>query len=369
VSSDQTDAALTAVDSLIQTAGIGKIASVSGASYALDHHRLWDRIKLAYEAIANGSPVELAGEGNREGTMSRGHEGAEIHGEPPLPLPFSIEGERVRSGDACIFFDRRAGIIRELVTAFALPTFSGFPRAYIPNLRIITLIDTDPDLPVEVAFSSALVDGTLGAALSEAGLRQLRIAETEGFVSVTAGLNGSVSASPGEDRMIIPSSTVSHFEHVPEMSSGAVADRVVKEIAHGRYDVVMVNFPAPDRVAQTGDEAATVKACEAVDRAIGRIVEATLALDGVFFLASDHGHAEAIHDLTANEADGGGTCNPVPFVIVGRAHEGLKARFGDLIGGDLTLSAPSGTLADIAPTMLEILQVPVPKEMTGKSLV
>ncbi len=356
--SDQVRECVALIASHVKTAGIGKIASISGSFFAGDTRHEWERVKLAYDAMANGTPVGVPGSDSDD------------HHAVAGVLPCSIDGERIRPGDACIFFDQDPRQIRELVTAFALPTFNAFTRTYIPNLRIVTLVETDVDLPIETAFPTTLVEHTMGTALSDAGLRQLRIAETEGFVSVTAGLNGGISASPGEDRLIIPSPTVSRVERVPEMSSVTVADRVVKEIAYGRYDVIIAYLPAPDRVAQSGDETATIKACEAVDRAIGRIAEATLALDGILLLTSDHGNAEAINDRVKSvDGEITGTCHPVPFVVVGRAHEGLKARFGDLIGGDLSLSTPSGTLADIAPTMLGMLNVPIPKEMTGTSLV
>jgi 2,3-bisphosphoglycerate-independent phosphoglycerate mutase len=350
---------LVAAMDVIRGAPAAVIASVSGARFAADREHDWDRVKLAYEAMALGTPAAASAESLLDEADPAG---AEI-------APHGLGGERIRSGDTCVFFSLDARDVRALATALALPAFSGFPRAYIPNLRIVTLVETDPDLPVETAFPFPFIEGTLGEAVQNAGLRQLRIAETEGFVSVTDGLNGTCVVSPGEDRVIVPGQAVSRVERVPEMSSAAVADRVVKEVAHGRYDAVIMGLVAPACVAGTGDEPATVHACEAVDRAIGKVIEATLALDGVFLLTSDHGHAEGLRDPATGKAELVGTHSPVPFVVVGRAFEGLKARSGDVIGGDVSLSAPTGTLADVAPTMLKILGLPQPKGMTGQALV
>ncbi len=351
-------ASLGAASDVIRAAGNAALASVSGARYAADREHAWDRVKLAYDAMALGTPSVPADASLDDQESS----GADVR-------PQSIGGERIRPGDACIFFSTEARDVRALATAFALPAFNGFPRAYIPNLHVVTLVEADPDLPVETAFPSSFIEGTLGEAIRNAGLRQLRIAETEGFAGVTDGLNGSSGVSPGEDRVIVPAPAVSRIERVPEMSSDAVQNRVVREIAHGRYDAVVVGLAAPACVAKTGDEQATVLACEHADRAIGKIVEATLALDGVLLLTSDHGHAEALRDPATGEVELIGSRSPVPFIVVGRAFEGLKARSGDIIGGDLALSAPSGTLADVAPTMLKILNIPVPKEMKGETLV
>jgi 2,3-bisphosphoglycerate-independent phosphoglycerate mutase len=153
------------------------------------------------------------------------------------------------------------------------------------------------------------------------------------------------------------------------MSMPTVADRVVKEIALGTYDAIMANFAAPDLLAQTGDELAAIAACEAADKAIGRVVGAALAVSGAVLLVSDHGHAEVVRDPATDEIIRTGTANPVPFLAIGKSFEGIKAPLGDVVGGDLALTTPAGTLSDVAPTMLKILGLPKPREMTGRPLV
>jgi 2,3-bisphosphoglycerate-independent phosphoglycerate mutase len=360
-SPEEDRASLNVLESCIRENGAGAVASVSGSAYAGDRSRHWDRVQLAYEAIALGAP-SAAWEDAFRTAETRGECGSAF-------VPVSISGDRVRPGDTVLFADPDSAAVRELVTAFALPAFSGFPRPPIANLQIITAVEADPDLPVETAFSPTAVEGTLGEAISAAGLRQLRIAETEGFINVTQGLNGAPAPLPGEDRVIIQGPSVSHPERAPGLASSAVADRVVKEIIQGKYDVIIADLSAPGLVSRTGDEAATVAACEAADAALGRIAEAAFAMDGVLLFVSDHGHAESLRDPATGEIESDGTRNPVPFIAAGRAYEGLKAKSGDLVGGDLALTAPAGSLADVAPTLLKILGIPKPKEMTGEALV
>jgi 2,3-bisphosphoglycerate-independent phosphoglycerate mutase len=234
----------------------------------------------------------------------------------------------------------------------------------------VTLTEYDKDLPVDAAYPYQEFEACLGEVISEAGLKQLRIAETERYAHITNFLNGMCDqAFPGEDRVIIPSPNVSKYEQEPEMSTAAIADRVIKEIALGEYDAIMVNLAAPDLVAQSGEETATIKACEAVDKALGKIVDAALAVGGALLLVSDHGHAEVVRDPATDKVVRTGTKNPVPFLAIGKSFEGIKAPSGDVVGGDLALTAQAGTLRDVAPTMLHILGLPIPPEMTGRKLV
>jgi len=349
-------------EATIREAGVGALASILGAEYALDRDRQWDRVRLAYEAITLGTPSQRS-------WMDAVRATERVSGSESAFVPVALGGDRVRPGDTVLFFDTVSAEIRELATAMALPAFSSFTRPPIANIRVVTIVEIDPDLPIETAFAPPVVEGTLGEAIASAGLRQLRIAETEGFFDLTEGVNGSSVVLPGEERLIIPGPFASRIERVPDMASAAVADCAVKEIIHGKYDVIFVGFVAPDGLARTGDEAAAAKACEAVDRALGRVAEATFALDGVLLVVADHGHAEGMRDPATGEIEPVGTRNPVPFIIAGRPYEGLKAKAGDVVGGDLALTAPAGTLADIAPTMLKILGIPAPKEMKGEAIV
>jgi len=174
---------------------------------------------------------------------------------------------------------------------------------------------------------------------------------------------------PGEDRVIIPSPSVSSYDQVPEMSAFAIADRVVKEVAAGSYDFIVMNFANPDMVGHTGNYEATIKACEAVDKAIGMIVDATLAVGGATLITADHGNAEEVKNLVTGDMDKEHSTNPVPFIIVSKELEGIRAPSGDVIGGDLSLNTPVGMLADVAPTAIKLLGLEQPPLMTGQSLI
>lgn len=350
--------------------GIGSIASISGRSWAMDHTGQWERIRAAYEAIALGRSISSypSAEAAIKESYANGVFDCDV--VPTVILQQGGVAHMMRAGDACVFFNLQAAPMRELVQACTLPSFDAFVRHDHQNVFFLTLIEYDRDLPIDVAYPEQLVEASFGEIVSRAGLKQLRVAETERYAHATYYFNGMRNdAFPGEDRVIIPSPNVSKYDQVPEMSTAAITERVIKEIALGSYDVIIVTFAAPDLVAQTGDEPATMKACEAVDKALGKIVEATLALGGVFFLVSDHGHAEVVRDPTTDEIIRLGTRNPVPFLAVGRQFEGMKAPSGDVVGGDFALTSPSGSLVDVAPTMLRLLGLPIPPEMMGRPLV
>jgi 2,3-bisphosphoglycerate-independent phosphoglycerate mutase len=174
---------------------------------------------------------------------------------------------------------------------------------------------------------------------------------------------------PGEERVIIPSPRVSTYDKAPEMAALEIAEKVVDVTLKGTYDFIVLNFANPDMVAHTGDEAATITACETVDKALGKIVDAALNVGGAVLITADHGNAEEVKNLTTNEIDKEHSTNPVPFIIVGKPFEGLKAPTGDVLGGDLAMTPPVGMLADVAPTVLKILDIQVPEDMTGRSLI
>ena len=196
------------------------------------------------------------------------------------------------------------------------------------------------------------------------------IAETEKYAHVTFFLNGMAEDEfPGEDRVIIPSPRVSSYDEVPEMSAFGIADRVVKEIAASSYDFIVLNFANPDMVGHTGNYLATIKACEAVDKAIGMIVDAALAVGGAVVITADHGNAEEVKNLITGDMDKEHSTNPVPFIVASKSLEGIRAPSGDVIGGDLSLNTPVGMLADVAPTILKLLEITPPSIMTGQSLI
>ena len=173
----------------------------------------------------------------------------------------------------------------------------------------------------------------------------------------------------GEDRVIIPSPRVSTYDKAPEMSALQISERVVQEISKSTYDFIVLNFANPDMVAHTGDEKATIVACETVDKAMGQIIDAALAVGGVVVITADHGNAEEVKNLTTGEIDKEHSTNPVPLIVVGKQYEGLKAPTGDVIGGDLSMTPAVGMLADVSATILKIMELPIPKDMTGRPLV
>ncbi|MDD5726808.1 MAG: 2,3-bisphosphoglycerate-independent phosphoglycerate mutase, partial [Patescibacteria group bacterium] len=276
----------------------------------------------------------------------------------------------MKSGDAVIFFNYRPDRAREMTKALALPDFDKFPRQVLENFRLVTMTEYEKDLPVEVAFPPQLAETCLARVISDAGFRQLHIAETEKYAHVTFFFNGMREDEfPGEERVIIPSPRVSSYDAVPEMSTPQIADRLVKEIAGGQYDFIVANFANPDMVAHTGKFDATIKAHESVDAAIGKIADAALAVGGAMLITADHGNSEEVVNLTTGAMDKEHSTNPVPFIIVGKAFEGLRAPTGDVIGGDLSMTPPVGMLADVAPTILKIMELQPPSDMIGRPLI
>lgn len=347
-----------------------EIVSVCGRYWGMDHDGFWDRTETAFRAMAFGESARRAKtvESAIQESYDRGVMDDRV--EPTVISASATKHHRISEGDAVLFWNVRPYGMRQLLKAFALPTMQAFNRPDLPDVTCMSLVEYDYDLPVDVVFPAEQSKVSLGLVLSQSGMKQVRIAEAERFAHVTVFLNGMrEEALPGEDRVIIPSPAVSSYEHVPSMAMFEVADEVIDAIAGGAYDVVVCNLCAPDIAASTGREDLAIKACEAMDRAIHRIVDGVLAVGGVLVIVGDSGHAEALRDPLTNEINKLSTANPVPCIIVGSVYEGLKATFGDVVGGDLSLSKTSGTLADIAPTILHILSLPIPKEMTGKNLI
>ncbi len=348
--------------------GVGRIATLAGRYFAMDRDNRWDRIQQAYEAIAlgKGAMATSATEAIQAAYAEK------VYDEQFPPTVLTDQGApiaTVKPGDAILFFNFRPDRARELTKAFVLPNFEKFPRAYIRDVLFVTMTEYEKDLPVEVAYPPQLIENCLAKAVSDAGMRQLHIAETEKYAHVTFFLNGMVEQEfPGEDRVIIPSPRVSSYDQQPEMSAPQIAERVVKEIAAGQYDFIALNFANPDMVGHTGNEPATILACEAVDKAIGQITDAALAVGGAVVITADHGNAEEVKNLATGDMDKEHSTNPVPFLIVAKHLEGIKAPTGDVVGGDLSMTPPVGMLADVAPTVLKLLEIPQPPEMTGSSL-
>ena len=331
--------------------GIGKIASVSGRYYAMDRDNNWDREEKAYAAF-------VYGEGNHAANAQEAIEASyadDKTDEFVLPC-VTCEGGRVQDGDTVIFMNFRPDRARQMTRIFCDDAFTGFERrGGRKQVHYVCMAEYDATMPnCEVAYPPVELKNVLGQYLSENGKTQLRIAETEKYAHVTFFFNGGVEAPyEGEDRCVIPSPKVATYDLKPEMSPPEVADECVKRIESGKYDVVILNFANCDMVGHTGVFEAAVKAVEAVDAAVEKVVTAVLNAGGCAFLTADHGNAEKMKnpDGTPFTAH---TTNVVPFVAIGCGD--VKLREG-------------GCLADIAPTMLPYIGLPVPAEMTGKSII
>ncbi len=349
--------------------GVGEIATMSGRYYAMDRDNRWDRIEKAYNALALGQGSQ-ATDALEAIEASYARNVFDEQFEPTVLMRGQRPVATVSDGDAVIFFNFRPDRSRELTKAFVLPAFEKFPRRQIGQLTFVTFTEYEKDLPVDVAYPPYLIENSLARVISDASLHQLHIAETEKYAHVTFFLNGMrEEAFPGEERVIIPSPPVSTYDLSPEMSVKPITDRVVKEILARSYDFIVINFANPDMVGHTGNEEATKTACEAVDRCLGQIADAVLAVGGALVITADHGNAEEVKNLATGAMDKEHSTNPVPCVIVAHEFEGQKAAGGDVVGGDLSFTPPSGMLADIAPTVCRLLGIPPSPDMTGRSLV
>ena len=330
--------------------GVGKIASVTGRYYAMDRDNRWDRVEKAYAAFVYGE-----GEKGTPAEVIANSYAAGVTDEFVVPA-VTCEGGRVSAGDSVIFFNFRPDRAREITRTFVDDDFTGFARRngrFAVNYVCFTQYDaTMPN--VEVAFHPQSLHNVMGEYLAKCGKTQLRIAETEKYAHVTFFFNGGVEAPfEGEDRALIPSPKVATYDLQPEMSAYLVADECVKRIESGKYDVIILNFANCDMVGHTGVFEAAVKAVEAVDACAGKVIGAVLAAGGKVLLTADHGNADQMYEpdgapFTAH------TTNPVPFLVAG--------------AGDVKLRE-GGVLADIAPTMLKLMGLPQPEEMTGKSII
>ncbi len=334
----------------IKKIGVGSVATISGRFYAMDRDNAWDRVEKAYDAI-------VMGEGVQETEPVQAIKNSYANGvtdEFMLPTVVDKNG-MVKENDSVIFFNFRPDRARQLTRTFVDPEFKGFERkkGYFP-VHFVCMAQYDASMPnVSVAFPPEQLKMTLGEYLSELGKTQLRIAETQKYAHVTFFFNGGEEKQfEGEDRILIKSPDVETFDMKPEMSAFEVTDAVVDAINSDKYDVIILNYANCDMVGHTGVFDAAKTAVEAVDTCVGRMVDAILAKNGVALITADHGNADKMY-----EADGSPftahTTNPVPFIVVGKDCE---LREG-------------GVLADIAPTILEIMGVPQPAEMTGKSLI
>ena len=350
-------AALTKIEEAIARIGVGRIATVSGRYYAMDRDHRWDRVQRAYDVMTNDGP----GDGRSAVEVVQASYANDLTDE--FVLPIRIAPGAVAPEDGVIFFNFRPDRARQLSYAFVSPNFTGFEREIIQPLSFATFTQYDSELPVAVAFEPQNLSNILGEVVAKQGLRQLRTAETEKYAHVTYFYNGGLEEPlPGEDRELIPSPMVATYDRQPEMSAQAVTDVAISSIQKGIYSLIVMNYANPDMVGHTGNMDAAVKAVETVDRCLGKLLEAISKAGGTTIIIADHGNAEMMWDEQGNSWTAH-TTNPVPFILV----EGERRKIPGY-GTDVPLRS-DGCLADIAPTILEILQIPQPPEMTGKSMI
>ena len=331
--------------------GVGKIATVMGRFYAMDRDKRWERLQLAYDAmvygegIQNPDPVDAVAQSYAAGVTDE-------FVEPVVCDPAGT----ISDNDSVIFFNFRPDRAREITRAIVDPDFDGFQREYFPTTYICNT-EYDASMPnVTVAWPRIRVSNGLGEYLGSLGLTQLRIAETEKYAHVTFFFNGGVETQyPGEDRVLVASPKVPTYDMQPEMSAYLVAEEVVKRIESGKYDVMILNFANPDMVGHTGVMEAAVKAVHAVDECLDKVVGAILKNGGRCLITADHGNCEYMWDYEENAPFTAHTTNPVPCVYVDAAEKDVELREG-------------GRLSDLAPTLLDMLGLPKPVEMTGSTL-
>ncbi|WP_456386172.1 2,3-bisphosphoglycerate-independent phosphoglycerate mutase [Desulfolithobacter sp.] len=342
--------------------GCGQVATISGRYYAMDRDTRWDRVEKAWQALVEGQGVRAID------PVQAIHDAYERGETDEFILPTVLVDDQgapvglVRDGDGIIFYNFRADRARELCRAFIWPDFQGFPVDHRPRVDLVTMTEYDGEFDLPVAFPPLTLTHILGEEVSLHNMRQLRIAETEKYAHVTYFFNGGREEPfAGEDRVLVDSPReVATYDQKPEMSAAEVTDRLLSaldesEAAGKPYDLVVLNFANGDMVGHTGVLPAAIKACETVDRCLGRIRKWMKARGGVMLVTADHGNAEVMADPETGEAYTAHTLNPVPLVLVSDAHRGRS--LGD-----------GGALKDIAPTILELLDLPRPDEMQGESL-
>ncbi len=340
----------------LEETGVGRVATVMGRYYAMDRDNRWERTRLAYDAMVMGKGVSTCDDPVK--AVSQAYDRDE-YDEFIKPVVITEEGKpvaTVNENDSIIFFNFRPDRARQITRAFTDEEFDRFERqkGYFRVYYVCMTMYDETMRNVHVAFKPQSLVNTFGEYISRLGFTQLRIAETEKYAHVTFFFNGGVEkVYEGEDRKLIPSPKVPTYDMQPEMSAYEVAGEAVKRIHSGKYDVIVLNFANPDMVGHTGIFDAARTAVEVVDKCVGSVVEAVLARGGIALVTSDHGNAEQMQDYETGNSHTAHTLNPVPFIIAGMGYVKLR----------------EGRLADIAPTILDIMGVEKPGEMTGQSLI
>ena len=340
------------IENTFKEVGVGKVATIVGRYYAMDRDNRWDRVQQAYDLLTQGKS-EFASFASAEAAIQAAYD----RDENDEFIKASVIGDKapLADGDSLIFMNFRADRARQITRSFVNADFDGFKREVTPKLAsFVMLTQYAADIKTACAFPPADLTNTLGEWLSKKGMTQLRISETEKYAHVTFFFNGGVeTVFPGEDRILIQSPKVATYDLQPEMSSKELTDKLCEAIESGKYDMIICNYPNGDMVGHTGVFEAAVKAVEAVDSCIGRVIESLKKVGGECLITADHGNCERMKDLEKNIPYTAHTNLPVPFIYYGRKATMRK----------------DGRLSDIAPTMLYLKGMEIPAEMTGKSIV
>lgn len=345
-----------ALEAEMKKIGVGEIATVSGRYYAMDRDNRWDRVELAYNALTTGEGVK----GTDAPAAVQASYDNDKTDEFVIPTVIKKDGQpvgTVKANDSVIFFNFRPDRAREITRAMCDPEFTGFERRNgVFPLTYVCFTEYDETIPGKIiAFHKEEITNTFGEFLAANGLTQLRLAETEKYAHVTFFFNGGVEVpNKNEDRILVKSPAVATYDLQPEMSAPEVGEKLVEAIKSDKYDVIIINFANPDMVGHTGVQEAAIKAVETVDTCVGNAVAALKEVDGQMFICADHGNCEQLIDYETGEPYTAHTTNPVPFILV-NYDPAYTLREG-------------GCLADIAPTLIEMMGMEQPKEMTGKSL-
>ena len=344
------------MDAVFEEVGTGRIASIVGRYYAMDRDNRWERIKAAWDLMVHGEAEYQAV--NAELGLELAYERCETDEfvKPTAIVPAGGAPVKMRDGDVVISMNYRSDRVRQITRAFIEQDFDCFDRGRVPELAdFVTLTEYHKDWDVHVAFPSEKLKNVFGEYIANLGLRQLRIAETEKYAHVTFFFNGGrEDPFEGEDRILVPSPDVPTYDLKPEMSAPEVTDRLVEAIESGRYDAIIVNFANGDMVGHTGIFEAAVQAVETLDECLGRVTRAVHKMGGALLITADHGNCEKMLDEETGQPYTAHTTNPVPFIYVGERPATLES---------------GGALCDVAPTLLKIMGLPQPMEMTGHPLI
>jgi 2,3-bisphosphoglycerate-independent phosphoglycerate mutase len=344
---------ITKLEEKMKEKEIGKIASISGRFYAMDRDKRWERVGKCYNALVNGEGLK-AQSATSAIEASYQKEIFDEFVEPTLICNGDTPIATIKENDSVIFFNFRPDRAREITRSLVDNEFDGFKTKPL-NLYFVCMTQYDETMPnVHIAFKPTALKNTFGEYISNLGLTQLRIAETEKYAHVTFFFNGGEEKQyNGEDRILVPSPKVETYDLKPEMSAYEVTDKVLEAILSKKYNAIILNYANPDMVGHTGNLDAAVKAIETIDECVGKVVDAIEEVNGVLLITADHGNAEQMIDYKTGEPHTAHTTNPVPLILVGMNDVSLK----------------TGKLADLAPTMLDVMGLSKPEEMTGESII